>query len=424
MIRGIVAAVLSLAMPSGLTWAEPDRGREIYHGRATDAGKALIGTGNFAVPIAQASCDRCHGRDGRGRTEAGVRAPRIDGVALFAQGASRPAYDAASLRAALTSGIGLAGKPFHPSMPRFDMSPADHSALAEYLGRLAIDAKDGITSDAITLAIPYPPGRLTLAERVKKAADDVATRLGRPHGRSIVFELIEWGARAPLGRRLIEVRPAAFVLSLMIDNSEVLSVSRARLLPLLMPMFSLEEGIDVRDARSHMPSREAQFRALSNAAGADAAIVADASARRWIESRKLAEGRPILEAGQVTSTHRKLIVVGGKRPPPVDVNRADLRIFALADDTIGWPKNWSEGRVIVSDPRLSSANGEADFDVSLRVGVELLVEGLLRAGRDLTTAGLIDAIDGVVFERPYWQRLDYGRFKSHGQSEPGTRPFR
>ena len=85
------------------------------------------------------SCADCHGRDRKGLRN-GVpdfgpySAPDITALALLAdRSPARAAYDAASLRRAITEGKNPAGKGLHYPMPRWEIDGKNLDDLVRYL---------------------------------------------------------------------------------------------------------------------------------------------------------------------------------------------------------------------------------------------------------------------------------------------------
>ena len=104
-------------------------------------GKTIYQTGLppalLEAPGRTASCSACHGRTGRGKLEAGVWIPPIAFDALAAPGSNsngpRPAYTEASLRRAVTGGIGASGQALAAVMPRQPLTNAQWLDLYLYL---------------------------------------------------------------------------------------------------------------------------------------------------------------------------------------------------------------------------------------------------------------------------------------------------
>jgi hypothetical protein len=105
------------------------------------AGKKIYQTALDARPLETpgrgASCSGCHGRTGQGKLEAGVQIPPIAADALASPASNsngpRPAYDEASLRRAVTTGIDASGQPLGALMPRQPLTDAQWRDLYRYL---------------------------------------------------------------------------------------------------------------------------------------------------------------------------------------------------------------------------------------------------------------------------------------------------
>lgn len=129
-------------------------GRELYFSAHRADGSTLAATAQSDVqlPAAAAACANCHRHSGLGGAESGVRALPVTGKILFSPTPARPAYDAASLRRALTDGVGAGGRRLNATMPRYELQEADAEALFAFLRRLGSDPSPGVTADEIELA--------------------------------------------------------------------------------------------------------------------------------------------------------------------------------------------------------------------------------------------------------------------------------
>jgi hypothetical protein len=84
------------------------------------------------------ACADCHGADRKGKNS-GIpdfgpyTAPAVTPEALRAAGPRRPAYDAATLRAAIVEGRNSAGRGLHFPMPRWDLDGKNADDLVRYL---------------------------------------------------------------------------------------------------------------------------------------------------------------------------------------------------------------------------------------------------------------------------------------------------
>lgn len=132
------------------------RGRQIFLQGTSASGRdvtALFASGPSPAPMA---CATCHGRDGRGRTEGARRAPSLEWTTLGHATASRPAYDAALLRRAITVGIDPAGRRLDSVMPRYRLWRTDADDLVAWLRRLGTLREPGITDTTLRLAVAGP----------------------------------------------------------------------------------------------------------------------------------------------------------------------------------------------------------------------------------------------------------------------------
>lgn len=161
-------------------------GQAIYRDGLLASGEPLVGTGAAGVlrQGRDASCAACHRRSGFGIAEGQVVVRPITAPDLFqgpvAQAATpriahqlgtrrRPAYDPATLAAALRSGIDVSGNPMHSMMPRYALGDADMAALQAYLGSLYAAPDPGVNEQEIHLGTVIQPG--VLPERRKAMLD-------------------------------------------------------------------------------------------------------------------------------------------------------------------------------------------------------------------------------------------------------------
>lgn len=134
-------------------------GEQIYQQgispRATPL-QAAVGGGS-TVPAALLPCVNCHGADGRGRREGGLRpadiTPGVLGRPLRDERRSRPAYDPSRLRRAITMGLDAAGTVLDPAMPRYALSQADADDLLAFLATLDTRTGAGVDESRIRIAL-------------------------------------------------------------------------------------------------------------------------------------------------------------------------------------------------------------------------------------------------------------------------------
>lgn len=161
----LFACALALPLCAELTPQEL-RGRQIYRTGESPSGQAiaaLVGTEDLELPATSLPCASCHGRDGRGNEEGGVRPSNIQWHALTkpysvpnAAGRARPPYTPALLKRAITMGIDPAKQRLHVAMPRYRLSLRDADDLVAYLGRIGSDRDPGLTDERLALGLMLP----------------------------------------------------------------------------------------------------------------------------------------------------------------------------------------------------------------------------------------------------------------------------
>lgn len=199
---GVLAGLLvvaSLAQALDLSPAEL-AGKRLYREglSSSDAQvSARVGAADMLVPASVVPCASCHGADGLGRAEGGVRPPVLNWQRLAggqgqrqANGRSYPPYREASLARAIQEGRDPAGNRLDPAMPRFVLSMADQRNLSAYLKRLADDRDPGLEEQTLRLGTLLPgQGPLAASARVVAAVlndrIEQINRQGGIHGRQL-----------------------------------------------------------------------------------------------------------------------------------------------------------------------------------------------------------------------------------------------
>ncbi len=152
-----IAFAIAAATPAQ-AGGDPDRGREIYYGRAGGVDAA-------------SACVRCHRPSGLGSFEGGVAATPIAGRHLFApydrdtarffvgqrSDRVRPAYTDSALSEVLRTGIAPDGYRLHPAMPRVALDAQVVADLAGYLRQLDARAAPGVEPHVVHLATITTP---------------------------------------------------------------------------------------------------------------------------------------------------------------------------------------------------------------------------------------------------------------------------
>lgn len=212
-----VAAVLALALPA---WVPPlhaaapltpeqQAGRRLYlEGESAygDAFTGRIGMGQQQMPGAAVRCGNCHGADGRGRPEGGIRPVNITWSELtkaygheHENGRRHPRFDDASLKRAIVEGLDPAGNPLDGSMPRFRISERDWKALLAYMKVLESQHDPGVGSDTLRLGTLVPgTGRFAELGRAVKgilqAHLNEVNAGGGIHGRKLELVAVEYAS--------------------------------------------------------------------------------------------------------------------------------------------------------------------------------------------------------------------------------------
>ncbi len=157
-----------------------ERGKAIYLRATSPSGqpiKARLAGSSTDVPAAVLTCGNCHGRDGVGKAEGGITPATITWDELtkvygpsHPSGRQRPAYDANSVRRAITMGLDPAGRALDSSMPRYALTRDDLDDLVAYLRELGRDCDPGITDQAIVVGtVLAPPKSLGELSRAVKS---------------------------------------------------------------------------------------------------------------------------------------------------------------------------------------------------------------------------------------------------------------
>src|SRR4030095_15526412 len=145
---------------------QEQRGKDIYVRGTSPSGKdilAYLGEASFEVPASTVTCANCHGFDGLGKPEGGVRPSNLTWEALtkpyglkHAAGRQHPPYTARGLELAITRGTDPAGNRLQSVMPRYQMSREDLADLVAYLRSLGRDRDPGISDDTVVIGTAVP----------------------------------------------------------------------------------------------------------------------------------------------------------------------------------------------------------------------------------------------------------------------------
>lgn len=315
--RGVAWLLCGLLGCAGMATAlqltpEEAAGKRIYlHGSgSSDAAiQALVGVAGTSLPATSLPCAGCHGSDGRGKAEGGVRPPDITWRRLSApngqrpaSGRQHPAYDDGAFARALGEGLDPAGNRLNPAMPRFVMSLRDMRNLTAYIKRLDADRDPGLHDEVLRLGTLLPAdgplaGLGTTVAALLQGMLDGINEAGGIHGRRLQLVVVDPGAdRASAAAALGGLLERGDVFALVAPLAPALEGRYAELLaasgtPLVGPLLQFA------DDSSHLvfaplPGLREQLFALgdfaraSPAFGSGAALVAYPQDERY---RTLAE---------------------------------------------------------------------------------------------------------------------------------------
>jgi len=413
--------------------------------------QARVGASDISVPASVLPCASCHGNDGRGRAEGGVRPPNLDWQRLAqgqgareANGRSYPAYTERSLARAIQHGVDPAGNRLDPAMPRFELTMADQRNLTAYLKRLAEERDPGIEEGVLRLGTLLPAsGPLAEAGQVVRAVleDGVAqlNQQGGIHGRHLQLVVLDPGFDAASAeqalQQLLEQERVFALISLLAPMLDL------RLTTLLAPQNVPLIGSTPRSGGSAqifdpLPGLPAQLLSLAGHARAGLGLAPgdlrvvyagsdQAEAAEQVRERLLQEGwaPPAIEAFEGQAVDGQGIVFLGRAQAFVELATAlqaagrQPYLFAASGQVAGavarLPEQWSQ-RVFLAYPYvpedwteqglatlagLQQRQGldprQASLQVNTLCALRLLSEALKQIGRDASREQLIGALEGL-----------------------------
>lgn len=243
------------------------RGKEIYVNGVDASGaqiKCASGEQATEVPAAILKCVSCHGRDGRGKPEAGTFPSNIRWSELTKpynltteSGRKRPPYSERLLIRAVTTGVDAGGNRLQPTMPRYLLSHQQAADLVAYLKRLDQEQDPGVTDDAIVVGVVLPPestrgGMGRAIRETLTATFDAFNREGGIYGRKILcrFASAQEAKGASAFEAFIErEQPFALLESYIAgDEKEIAAIIERRRIPIIQPI-TLSTGFRPRTAR-------------------------------------------------------------------------------------------------------------------------------------------------------------------------------
>ncbi|MGX1126920.1 cytochrome c/ABC transporter substrate-binding protein [Pseudomonas sp. HLS-6 TE3448] len=477
----LLMGVGSVAQALELTPQE-QAGKRLYReGLATGDAQvsARVGAADILVPASVVPCASCHGADGTGRPEGGVRPPALNWQRLTrgagehrVNGRQYPAYTEASLARVIQEGRDPAGNVLDPAMPRFVLSMADQRNLTAYLKRLAEDRDPGVEERQLRIGTLLPQsGPLAEAARVVGAvlqgSIERINQQGGIHGRQLQLTVVDPGpdrtsAEQALKRLIEQERVFALLSPLapalgtalppMLERSGVpmigaLSLPAASVQSRLIfePLPGVREQLlSLADYAAERLGVKEQS-ALILYSGPEQAALADVLQQGLHQEGWRALRREAYEARQpLTDGVRSVFFLGDgaglTRLTESLLNAGQAPyLFAASSQVAGevanvpaqWsqrlflaypfvPGDWTEaGRAALAEVRKNQGLGgqQTLLQVTAYCSLQLLVEGLKRAGRDASREKLLAALEGVYgFDTGLTPPLSFGPGRRQGLS--------
>lgn len=287
------ALILGLLMVSGISLSaqaltltpSESAGKRLYREGVSASGEpimARVGAAGLLLPATRLPCANCHGSDGLGRPEGGVRPPDLSWSRLTStygqqqvNGRAYPAYTEGTLARAIQEGRDPGNNQLDPAMPRFVMSIKDQRNLTAYLKRVADDRDPGLSADSLHLGTLLPSTGALSEEGATVAAvlNGCVARIneaGGIHGRQLRLTILDPGPdRASAERALDQLIEKEQVFALIAPLAPALESDLAQRLeqagvPLIGPL-SLQGRAQVsRQIFEPLPGLSEQMIALAS----------------------------------------------------------------------------------------------------------------------------------------------------------------
>lgn len=402
----LVVLVSTSAFAAALTPAEK-RGRHIYQHGESSAGHpmtALVGGTELGAGIF--ACATCHGADGRGVAEGTVEPSDVRWSALQAillKPRKRPRYDDERLARAINEGVDSAGNPLSPVMPRFRMAGEDLADLVAYLKRLGNEPQPGLTGNSVTVTTAAPG---TMSRTVIDAYFKDVNAAGGIFGRTLriadvpvaeAFAVIGAtegvessfdGERVPLITPFPTASPAPSSFFLFSDlESQALALAR----------HAEADGRAVHVLHDGSPAALTAASALTPRTTA-AQWDAIAKAKRTDDDLLFLIGQDVdvvtvIRGVQSLQWSPRILIAGAKLTPELFTAPASLRIF-IAAPTLPTDRT-DEGRHELHAFALRHAipPEQLSTQIATYAATKVFIEGLKRAGRDVTREKLIASLE-------------------------------
>lgn len=379
-------AVACLFLLASDAWADP--GHDLFTGQSED----MAGDADLAQ-LQRFPCHSCHGRDGMGGLEGG--APAIDWPSLSQPTAERPGYTPETFHQAIATGIDPSGRELSRLMPRYALDETEAEAVQLYLERLPEQQRRGVEPDRVRIGIAEIAGQERLSKAYREALEQaLVQRLG---GQQVYRRLVE-----VVGAKLGEAASEEVLAIVAAPADAVTAIARTGM-PVLFPIGPLEGDEDrtivralsptMRDVRSSLvtaiTARDPQSVTIWAGAGDEAEAMAEAL-RFESAALKITVTRELNKGGTGD------LVILGNLPPH---NQAQWnRVWAgwgLLSSGAPLPAA-SESMAVIDTPALLKAalsESRHPLLIHAQFAGMALAEALKTAGRTLTRASLVAALD-------------------------------
>jgi len=373
-------------------------------------------------------------------------------------GRRHPPFTATTVGRAIRQGVDPAGNRLAPAMPRFSMSSEDLAALVAYLKRLEEDVDPGIRERTVRIGTLLPErGRLApIGRAIQTVLERSLRRLdatGGVHGRRIELAVIGYGDEPGGAAAALERAAAKGLFALVAPfapgrEEEIQSVARRRGIPVIGPITPLTRVADPPDpglfyvagglaeearalvqwAGEALPRTRGRFALVAPTDGPLAWVAEEA--RRGLASgtlgKPLVVGLPLspaalverlraarieavlfLGAGDDLAAFGKACVARRFAPrllatatlcsrtapalPPRFAGKVHVAFASIPSDvTSSGARHLAE-----AGGELSAGSAARPAQVAALQSADVLLEGLRRAGRQLSRERLIEGLEGI-----------------------------
>lgn len=287
------ALILGLLLIGGVHFAagalplnpNESAGKRLYREGVSNSGEpimARVGAAGMMLPATSLPCANCHGTDGLGRPEGGVRPPDLSWSRLTStygqqqiNGRNYPAYTEGTLARAIQEGRDPGNNRLDPAMPRFVLSMNDQRNLTAYLKRLADERDPGLTPDSLHLGtlLPSQGALAEVGATVAAVLNGSVARInqaGGIHGRQLRLTILDPGpdrasAEQALDRLIEQEQVFALIAPLVpaLDTQLVTRLERAGI-PLIGPLSLQGTARSSRQIFEPLPGLREQLIALAD----------------------------------------------------------------------------------------------------------------------------------------------------------------